>query len=42
MPFLFGPVEFTGLNLSENEEPFDFMLEREQVIQILSRSNFLP
>lgn len=35
MPFLFGPVEFTGLNLKEDEEPFDFMKERDTVINIL-------
>lgn len=42
MPFLFGPVEFTGLNQNENEEPFDYMFERENVINILQRSSFLP
>lgn len=42
MPFLFGPVEFTGLNLSQDEEPFDFNFERENVISILQRSSFLP
>jgi len=35
MPFIFGPVEFTGLNNSQNDEPFDFELERENVITLL-------
>lgn len=42
MPFLFGSVEFAGLNLSEDEEPFDYLFERENVINILQRSSFLP
>lgn len=42
MPFLFGSVEFSGLNLNEDEEPFDYLYERENVINILQRSSFLP
>jgi hypothetical protein len=42
MPFLFGPVEFTGLNSNEDNDAFDYMLERENVINILQRSSFLP
>ena len=33
--FLFGPVEFNGLNNSEAEDPFDFEMERENVTSIL-------
>lgn len=42
MPFLFGPVEFTGLSLSEDQEPFDYLYEREHVISTLQRSSLLP
>lgn len=42
MPFLFGPVEFTGLHQSEEEEKFNFESEREKVISILQRSSLLP
>jgi len=42
MPFLFGPIEFTGLNLGEDESPFDYIYERENVISILNRSSCLP
>jgi len=42
MPFLFGPVEFDGLNLMEDKEPFDFQQERENVIKALQRSSFFP
>lgn len=30
-PFIFGPIEFTGLNLSEEEEPFRHDLSRREV-----------
>jgi hypothetical protein len=42
MPFLFGPVEFDGLNMSEDKEPFDFINERENVIKALQRSTLFP
>ena len=42
MPFMFGPVEFKGLSLSEEQEPFDYNLEREKVISSAQRSTYLP
>jgi hypothetical protein len=30
-PFIFGPIEFTGLNLSEEEQPFRSELVRRDV-----------
>ena len=30
-PFIFGPIEFTGLNLSEEEAPFRADLVRKEV-----------
>ena len=42
MPFIFGPVEFNGLNMSQNEQPFDFESERENVLSLLSRSINMP
>ena len=42
MPFIFGPVEFHGLHLSEAEDPFDFEREREQVVAALQRTPLLP
>lgn len=42
MPFIFGPVEFTGLNNSEGEDPFDYEHERENVLSLLSRSICMP
>jgi hypothetical protein len=42
MPFIFGPVEFTGLNLNEQDHGFDFESERENVISLLQRSICMP
>jgi hypothetical protein len=30
-PFIFGPVEFDGLDISNEEQPFDFMNSRAKV-----------
>jgi len=42
MPFIFGPIEFKGLNVREEEEAFDFEVERENVITVLQRTSLLP
>ncbi len=41
-PFIFGPIEFTGLNLSEEEEPFRHDLARREVQDNLERTPYLP
>ena len=41
-PFIFGPVEFEGLNLNENDNPFNPDLQRERVVNVLERSVALP
>lgn len=41
-PFIFGPVEFEGLNLNENDNPFNADLQRERVVNVLERSVALP
>lgn len=41
-PFIFGPIEFTGLNLSEEESPFRADLVRKGVQDHLERTPYLP
>ena len=41
-PFIFGPVEFEGLNLSEEEAPFDPEGQRGKVSAVLERGLYLP
>ena len=41
-PFIFGPVEFDGLNLTEEEAPFEPEAQREKVSGILERGIHLP
>lgn len=41
-PFIFGPVEFEGLNLSEADAPFDFEAQHEKVTSVLERSLHMP
>lgn len=41
-PFIFGPVEFEGLNLTEEEAPFEPEAQREKVAAALERGIYLP
>ena len=41
-PFIFGPVEFEGLNLTDEEAPFDAEAQREKVASTLERGIYLP
>lgn len=41
-PFIFGPVEFEGLNLSEEEAPFEPEAQRDKVAAALERGIYLP
>ena len=41
-PFIFGPVEFEGLNLTEEESPFDPEGQRDKVAAALERGLYLP
>lgn len=41
-PFIFGPVEFDGLDESNEEKPFDAEAARDKVIAVLGRSLQLP
>lgn len=41
-PFIFGPVEFEGLNLTEEEAPFDPAAQRDKVSATLERGIYLP
>lgn len=41
-PFIFGPIEFDGLNLAEEEVPFDAESQREKVSGVLERGIYLP
>lgn len=41
-PFIFGPVEFEGLNLTEEEAPFDYEAQRDKVSGSLDRGDYLP
>lgn len=42
MPFLFGPIEFSGLSNNDSEQPFDYLAERENVLSVLHRSHLMP
>ena len=41
-PFLFGPIEFNGLNLTEEQEKFDYEEQRKHVAEVLQRDSKLP
>lgn len=41
-PFVFGPVEFEGLDQKEDETPFDYQAQRDKVSSILEKSLFMP
>lgn len=41
-PFIFGPVEFEGLDLADEEQPFEPEAQREHVTNALERSILLP
>jgi hypothetical protein len=41
-PFIFGPVEFEGLNLSDEQLKFDRVVEAKKVETALERSLIMP
>jgi len=41
-PFIFGPVEFEGLDLTEEEAPFEPEAQRDKVASTLERGVYLP
>lgn len=41
-PFVFGPIEFTGLNLTEDIEPFRHDIARKYVIDTLEKTPYMP
>lgn len=41
-PFVFGPVEFEGLDLADGDFPFEPEAQREKVTAALDRSILLP
>lgn len=41
-PFIFGPVEFEGLDLAEEHQAFEPEAQREHVTSALDRSILLP
>lgn len=41
-PFIFGPIEFQNLNLTEDQEPFRHDLVREYIVDLLVKSPYLP
>ena len=41
-PFIFGPVEFEGLDLTEEQQPFEPEGQRDHVCSALERSILLP
>jgi hypothetical protein len=42
MPFLFGPVTFEGLNISETDRAFDYQAQREIVLTNLNTCQLMP
>ena len=41
-PFVFGPIDFVGLDLSEEEVPFDHEEQRDRIVSSLERTMLLP
>lgn len=41
-PFIVGPIQFEGLNLSEEQSTFDYEKERSRVCDEIERSPFMP
>ena len=41
-PFIFGPVEFEGLDQKEEDTPFDYQGQREMVTKVLESSLYMP
>ena len=39
---IFGPIEFNGLNLTEEQAPFEAEAERNHVTSVLEKSMIMP